>query len=527
MIRRALAAAAFVLAVSAAPATAADYDVSSSAELISALALAQASAEPDKIVLAANTQFDAPAGANGFSYNGVASGALEIAGAGDSTVIACDPANDTVFNLVAAPGSWVHHLRFGTNAGGCKTSSYLLASSGANVNDVSFVPRGITRAARLGAVSSLSRATIAGNSGVLSVGVEVAAGATVLIDRVHVSGVFTGVEATQTASVQIRDSLIDLGVQSLSSGLRPAGVYFGLDAGNSQVEATLSNVTIVGTGANADGVYLLNHQDIASPAPTLSLMAKNSIMAMTGAGSRDLSCPNFDFSFGLLSVTLDHVAADRSTFLTEDCGGVGGSLTDTNKIDRATSALLLDGQHKPTAGSSAIDAGDPVFVPELGELDLAGNLRVFGPKVDLGAYEFGSSPPDAGGGGPGPGEGPGTGGDTAAALTLRFGRPVGRLKVTRKAKALGKGTKKSKPRIPVTLSAAAKVTFTLAAKPKNRRKKAKTIKGSRSISLPAGQSYLTWTGRWGRKKLKPSSYILTAKAPGLAAPVALTVKLGR
>jgi len=40
-------------------------------------------------------------------------------------------------------------------------------------------------------------------------------------------------------------------------------------------------------------------------------------------------------------------------------------------------------------GSPCIDAGDPGFVPQLGETDLEGHARVLCGRVDMGAYEFG------------------------------------------------------------------------------------------------------------------------------------------
>ncbi len=39
-------------------------------------------------------------------------------------------------------------------------------------------------------------------------------------------------------------------------------------------------------------------------------------------------------------------------------------------------------------GSPAIDAGDPAFTAAAGELDIDGDPRVIGPRVDIGADEF-------------------------------------------------------------------------------------------------------------------------------------------
>jgi len=41
-----------------------------------------------------------------------------------------------------------------------------------------------------------------------------------------------------------------------------------------------------------------------------------------------------------------------------------------------------------SAGSPAIDTGDPTFMPAAGETDLEGELRVNGARVDIGADEF-------------------------------------------------------------------------------------------------------------------------------------------
>ena len=49
--------------------------------------------------------------------------------------------------------------------------------------------------------------------------------------------------------------------------------------------------------------------------------------------------------------------------------------------------LALDGYHLRSQ-SPAIGAGDPAFVPVLGEVDIDGQRRLIGPRVDMGADEF-------------------------------------------------------------------------------------------------------------------------------------------
>ncbi len=56
--------------------------------------------------------------------------------------------------------------------------------------------------------------------------------------------------------------------------------------------------------------------------------------------------------------------------------------------DRAAPDLRL------RSGSPAIDAGEAEFVPGAGELDVRGNVRVAGARVDAGAHEFGAGPPE-------------------------------------------------------------------------------------------------------------------------------------
>ena len=41
------------------------------------------------------------------------------------------------------------------------------------------------------------------------------------------------------------------------------------------------------------------------------------------------------------------------------------------------------------------------------------------------------------------------------------------------------------------------------------------LKGVANLNLPAGQSYLTFTGKWGRKKLARGKYVLSVRSPKL------------
>jgi hypothetical protein len=415
-----------------------------------------------------------------------------------------------------APGSSIHDLRIGQAGSNCTAGYPLLNISGASVHDVSIVANGpvIGINAMAGNPVSISRVTISGDEYPGSSAIAADDNAVVSVDRATIKGMMRGFYSLLSATWTVRDSVVDLGSQDDSGANYPAGISLANNTSDSHVTADLSNVTIAGSGPNARGIDLDSFHDVAaSPLPTIGVNVRNSIIAMTGTGAHDLYCPNFSFDYSTETVGLDHVAANPATFVTSDCS----SYTNTNPINRSTAPLLLGSDLKLNAGSSAIDAGAAGFVPAGGELDLAGNLRVFGSAVDLGAYEFGSSPPPVGGGG---------GGTTASPLTLKFGKVVGKLKIAKKkAKALRKGTKKSKPRIPVTLSAASEVTFTIALKPKSKKKKPKAVKGSLKLKLPAGQSYLTWSGKWGKKKLKAGKYILTASAPLLKTPVALSVQL--
>ncbi len=69
---------------------------------------------------------------------------------------------------------------------------------------------------------------------------------------------------------------------------------------------------------------------------------------------------------------------------------VGGATYSWGAGNLAAPPQFLDvagGDFRVDDCSPCVNAGDPAFVPDPGELDLDGGARVFGPRVDIGAYE--------------------------------------------------------------------------------------------------------------------------------------------
>jgi hypothetical protein len=82
-------------------------------------------------------------------------------------------------------------------------------------------------------------------------------------------------------------------------------------------------------------------------------------------------------------------------------GGGGAGCIDADPLFVASGYwdgfVWVEGDYHLTAASPCIDTGDPAYVPDVGELDIDGELRVWDgngdgqPRVDMGADEYGSS----------------------------------------------------------------------------------------------------------------------------------------
>jgi hypothetical protein len=72
-------------------------------------------------------------------------------------------------------------------------------------------------------------------------------------------------------------------------------------------------------------------------------------------------------------------------------GGEGNVDSDPCFVEAGywdANGVWVDGDYHLRGGSPCIDVGDPNYVPEPNETDLDGNPRVFGARIDMGAYEF-------------------------------------------------------------------------------------------------------------------------------------------
>jgi hypothetical protein len=194
------------------------------------------------------------------------------------------------------------------------------------------------------------------------------------------------------------------------------------------------------------------------------------------------------------------------------------------------------GDYRLAAGSPLIDAGDPAG-PTVGEslTDLAGDPRVVGGRLDIGAYEFQPPPPP-----------PATKDTTPPVFSS--------VSETNKVFAVGKAStpvsaRKRKPKIGTTfrftLSEASKVRLAVAQKLAGRRagkscrKPTKRSHGKRCTRLvkrgtltrnaTAGPNSVKFSGRIGRRALKPGRYrvtiIATDAAGNASKPAALSFRI--
>lgn len=211
----------------------------------------------------------------------------------------------------------------------------------------------------------------------------VAPGATVTLSGVTLtngSGV-SGGAIDNRGTLTVRETIIrgntatnGGGIYSLSGALilinstvdGNAGVVGGGIFGARSTLTALNSTLSGNAAATGGGIYLIEGS---------ALVLRNSILANSTSGGGD--CRNVSST----------VSAQYSLVEDGSCGIAAGTGGNLNGDPALAPGLDL------TAGSPARDAGLNSLIPIGVTLDLAGNARIFGPSVDMGAFEFGAGPP--------------------------------------------------------------------------------------------------------------------------------------
>ncbi|MEM7738420.1 MAG: right-handed parallel beta-helix repeat-containing protein [Deinococcota bacterium] len=166
---------------------------------------------------------------------------------------------------------------------------------------------------------------------------------------------------------------------STISGNSATQVGGGISAG-SAVNLTVTNSTISGNSANNGGGIFRNG----------AITLNNSLVLGNTANAN----PEVN-----VTPTATNSAYGFGAGESEGDVFVGKTIADifTSHQPATAGNPTTAGDYTLKAASPAIDAGDNTLATGI-DLDLSGNLRIHNDTVDMGTYEFGSSPPAAGGG---------------------------------------------------------------------------------------------------------------------------------
>jgi hypothetical protein len=268
--------------------------------------------------------------------------------------------------------------------------------------------------------------------------------------------------------------------------------------------ARFSNVTAIGRGDDSEGLFVTYFTE-PEVAGSYDAIVRNSILR---GGKADINP-------GLSFLGPGHIDIGHSNFATV---GSPGNVIDRGGNQSAPPQFIdaAAGNYAEAAASPTVGAG--LGEADIGPLDLAGNPRVLGGAIDIGAFEFvPSAPPPA----PGP---------TITSLKVK----PATFKVAKVGGAIVSARRKPKgpvgARVSYDLSIAATVTFAVARKgigrraggkcvkqtPTNKTKRRctllKPVRGTFTHAGAAGANAFRFSGRIGKRSLLPGSYVLAATA---------------
>jgi hypothetical protein len=246
--------------------------------------------------------------------------------------------------------------------------------------------------------------------------------------------------------------------------------------------------------------------------------------------------------YGSCHATVDVYSSNWRTIQVATSGQSAGGSVVSHEGNKTALPAFVDagaGDYHQLVSSPTVDAGLPDSL--LGASDIDGDPRQFGSQPDMGADEYVPPPPSQGGDGGG-GGGPAPGGDgvpppdtappaftTAKATNTKFAvDPKGTAETAVAAKRARKGTA-----FVYTLSEPARVVFTVEQKLPGRKVGTKCKKPSRSNRARkkcsryklfgrfaqdgvAGPNTKTFSGKIGKKKMRPGAYRVTLVATDAA-----------
>jgi len=497
-----------------------------------AFSLAKISGDADRVFLGGHEY--GTLNQQGFVYD--ASGPIEIVGAGPATVLTGPSGGWGVLTLKGGPGSSVHDLTVKlpqyAQGYGLYTSNGarridvvehadqlnmregVVRVSGGTLEDseVQLVRDGKSTAVALGAGGGiLRRSDVAASKGVLS-----QYGDTV-IERSRVQGLSYGVRALGGVTT-IRSSRIHA-IGPDETGIRA-------EAQNSDTTVNADGVTVTtGIGATAVGIGATTE---LAPALNAEVNLTNSVVrgggaallahsgsASPGAGYAKVAASYSDYDPSRNDTTGGHAALSEANVSNSGDGGF-------------VSEAFLGFRLLPT--SPLVDAGDPA-TPQ--GLDLDGNALVADgngdgiARRDIGAFELqpGPAPDDGGGAGGG-----GPAADTTAPLVSGFRATpavftVARASTPASARA-ARGT-----RLRYSLSEPARVTVAIKrAVKRGGRVRYRTV-GTLKRSGTGGANSIRFTGRIGKRALRPGRHRAVIRATDAAgnrgAPKRIALRITR
>jgi hypothetical protein len=314
------------------------------------------------------------------------------------------------------------------------------------------------------------------------------------------------------------------------------GIYG--DLSNSACTTTTPDAAAIetvrgGSGSGAPQVTAVDWVNVSAVAPN-----GYGFLAAANTGiDLDIAIANSIFRGSMkdIDLTSDNVnSADAdldiwsSNFANVATHGTGVTITPNTSANNQSAAPqfmnVAGGDLRPLETSPTVNAGDDTSV--VGAQDAGGNARIYGPHVDIGAYEWYPLPPPSN---PAP--------PAAKTLITKLKAKSKTFTAAKKGDAFRpasdqpktkKGKKPIGTQVTFTLSQADTVKFTLqtvtegrksgkncvkkTAKNKTKAKCSiyKAVKGTETVKGVAGSNKVWWTGRWRGKSVTAGSYSLLA-----------------